>query len=80
MVVYTCERCLKTFDKKYKYDVHVNRKNPCEKLADEHTEQYIGADGFYFLLNELKAIKNELIELKEENKNLRTKINKCEPT
>ena len=80
MVVYTCERCLKTFDKKYAYDVHINRKNPCEKLVDRQTEQHISESGFYFLLNELKTIKNELIELKEENKNLKTKINKIEPS
>lgn len=29
MVLYTCERCYKTFDKKWEYDKHMNKKIPC---------------------------------------------------
>jgi hypothetical protein len=31
MVIYSCERCNKTFDQKYNYLKHLERKNPCKK-------------------------------------------------
>ena len=31
MVSYTCETCYKEFFKKYNYERHLNRKNPCKK-------------------------------------------------
>jgi superfamily II DNA or RNA helicase len=30
--IYQCENCDKKFDKKYNYDVHINRVNPCDSL------------------------------------------------
>jgi hypothetical protein len=32
MPIYSCDRCQKTFTKKFNYDVHVNRKFPCEEI------------------------------------------------
>jgi hypothetical protein len=32
---YTCERCLKEFTQKSNFDVHMNRKNPCQILKQE---------------------------------------------
>lgn len=29
MVKYSCERCGKSFDRKCRYDEHINRKIPC---------------------------------------------------
>ena len=31
MVEYTCKKCLKIFKKKYNYDIHKNKKIPCDK-------------------------------------------------
>jgi hypothetical protein len=31
MVEYTCHKCKKVFKKKYSYDKHVARKNPCDR-------------------------------------------------
>jgi hypothetical protein len=49
MVLYKCEKCLKEFNKKHNYEVHINRKFSCnksnidkdfiiEKLTDEKIE------------------------------------------
>ena len=32
MVKYTCNRCLKKFNKKYNYKIHINRKFKCEDV------------------------------------------------
>jgi len=32
MVLYTCERCLREFTKKFSYEKHVKRKFPCRKI------------------------------------------------
>jgi hypothetical protein len=93
MVLHTCERCLKQFNKKHTYDIHVNRKNPCKKQEREPTflGENINDNAFSFLLNELKIVKDELSELKklnssdkikkieEENKELKKRIKKIEP-
>lgn len=34
MVEYTCKKCGETFNKKSNYDVHMNRKKPCDKIVD----------------------------------------------
>ena len=31
MVTYTCEKCKKTFNRKYNYTTHINKKFPCTK-------------------------------------------------
>lgn len=35
MVVYTCERCQKKFNKKFDYNKHMNRKIPCKIINEE---------------------------------------------
>lgn len=30
MVKYECPRCKKVFDKKFNYQAHIDRKNPCK--------------------------------------------------
>ena len=35
MVVYTCDRCKKTFNKKDRYNKHTNRKIRCEITTDD---------------------------------------------
>ena len=52
MVLYKCDKCLKEFNKKHNYEVHINRKFSCnksnidkdfiiEKLTDENIEKVI---------------------------------------
>ena len=36
MVLYTCQRCLKEFDRKSNYTRHINRKNKCVKITSKN--------------------------------------------
>ena len=36
MVLYTCQRCLKEFDRKSNYTRHINRKNKCVKITSNN--------------------------------------------
>ena len=35
MVTYTCEKCKKTFNRKYNYTTHINKKFPCTKPSSK---------------------------------------------
>lgn len=59
MVVYKCNKCFKEFAKKYNYEIHINRKFPCNNNIDK--DQLITQ-----IQNENIKLKNENIELKED--------------
>jgi hypothetical protein len=69
MVLYKCNKCFKDFTKKYNYELHINRKFPCNNNIDKD-----------FLITELKEenteLKEENIELKEKNIELKEEINR----
>ena len=62
MVFYKCDKCFKEFSKKYNYEIHINRKFPCNNNIDKD-----------LLITQLQ---NENIELKNENIELREEINR----
>ena len=62
MVFYKCDKCFKEFSKKYNYEIHINRKFPCNNNIDKD-----------LLITQLQ---NENIELKEENIELKEEINR----
>ena len=35
MVIYSCEKCGKTFKQKGHYTNHINKKNPCDNIKDK---------------------------------------------
>ena len=62
MVFYKCDKCFKEFSKKYNYEIHINRKFPCNNNIDKD-----------LLITQLQ---NENIELKNENMELKEEINR----
>ena len=62
MVFYKCDKCFKEFSKKYNYEIHINRKFPCNNNIDKD-----------LLITQLQ---NENIELKNENIELKEEINR----
>ena len=62
MVFYKCDKCFKEFSKKYNYEIHINRKFPCNNNIDKD-----------LLITQLQ---NENIELKNENIELKDEINR----
>jgi len=64
MVLYKCDKCLKEFNKKHNYEVHINRKFSCNKSN-------IDKD---FIIEKLT---DENIELKNKNAELEDKISKA---
>ena len=65
MVLYKCEKCLKEFNKKHNYEVHINRKFSC-------INNYIDKDLI------IQNLSNENIELEQKNKELEQKIKKLD--
>ena len=37
MVLYTCQRCLKEFDRKSNYTRHINKKHKCKEITSKQT-------------------------------------------
>jgi septal ring factor EnvC (AmiA/AmiB activator) len=64
MVLYKCDKCLKEFNKKHNYEVHINRKFSCNKSN-------IDKD---FIIEKLT---DENIELQNKNEELEDKISKA---
>ena len=65
MVLYKCDKCLKEFNKKHNYEVHINRKFSC-------INNYIDKDLI------IQNLSNENIELEQNNKELEQKIKKLD--
>jgi hypothetical protein len=65
MVLYKCDKCLKEFNKKHNYEVHINRKFSC-------INNYIDKDLI------IQNLTNENIELKNKNEELEDKIKQLE--
>ena len=65
MVLYKCDKCLKEFNKKHNYEVHINRKFSC-------INNYIDKDLI------IQNLTNENIELEQKNKELEQKIKKLD--
>ena len=65
MVLYKCDKCLKEFNKKHNYEVHINRKFSC-------INNYIDKDLI------IQNLSNENIELEQKNKELEQKIKKLD--
>jgi hypothetical protein len=64
MVLYKCDKCLKEFNKKHNYEVHINRKFSC-------INNYIDKDLI------IQNLTDENIELQNKNKELEDKISKA---
>jgi uncharacterized C2H2 Zn-finger protein len=60
IINYKCEKCNKEFNQKCNYLLHINKKNPCNS-KDLINENKI-------LLDKIKELENEKIQMKEENK------------
>ena len=75
MVEYKCDRCSKIYSKKYDYNRHINRKNPCKKKTN------ISAGFRPNFTNKNTKIKNDLNinneNLIEENDKQLFKCNYC---
>jgi hypothetical protein len=65
MVLYKCDKCLKEFNKKHNYEVHINRKFSC-------INNYIDKDLI------IQNLTDENIELEQKNKELEIKIKKLD--
>jgi len=91
MVNYKCITCNKNFDKKYNYDVHINRKFKCkakeknkkedldsieEKLRKEFDDKLEAQQIENNNIN--KALTNIISEMKIEQKNLSRRLNTIE--
>jgi hypothetical protein len=48
-MIYTCQKCLKTFSQKSNYNVHINRKFPCIEILDQTLDVNINNDITRFL-------------------------------
>jgi uncharacterized C2H2 Zn-finger protein len=62
IINYKCEKCNKEFNQKCNYLLHINKKNPCNS-KDLINENKI-------LLDKIKELENEKIQMKEENKRI----------
>ena len=69
MVFYKCDKCFKEFSKKYNYEIHINRKFPCNNNIDKDLL-------ITQLQNENMELKNENMELKEDIEVLKEEINR----
>ena len=65
MVLYKCDKCLKEFNKKHNYEVHINRKFSC-------INNYIDKDLI------IQNLTDKNIELEQKNKELEIKIKKLD--
>ena len=69
MVLYTCEKCNKTFNKKSNYQSHLNKKNPCIKKEIKNNNNSII---FQNIPNDSKIFQN-----KNNCENIKTKCAHC---
>lgn len=77
MKEYICPKCNKSFDKKSHFDVHINRKNSCDKFTATDTKSIL--DEINNLKIKHQKIKEKLEKVEDENKKLKTiiEIGKC---
>jgi uncharacterized C2H2 Zn-finger protein len=62
IIIYKCDKCNKEFNQKCNYITHINKKLPCDgkDLINENK----------ILLDKIKELENEKIQMKEENKRI----------
>jgi len=74
MVLYTCEKCGKPFNRKSNYEQHLNKKNPCiynnsEKVIYNNSEKVIYNNSEKVIYNNSEKVKVKvIIDNKTENK------------
>lgn len=70
MVIYSCEKCGKTFKQKGHYTNHINKKNPCDNIKDK-IENIVENKVDELVKEKIQELveKGE-IEIKNKNKNL----------
>ena len=73
MKEYICPKCNKIFDKKSHFDVHINRKNSCDKFTATDTKSIL--DEINNLKIKHQKIKEKLEKVEDENKKLKIKNN-----
>jgi hypothetical protein len=66
MVLYKCDKCFKEFNKKHNYQLHINRKFPCNNNLDKDSIIKELTDENILLKNENNELKNEIDLLKKE--------------
>jgi len=71
MVLHTCKRCLYEFAKKSSYDSHMNKKFKC-KLNDSLVKDNDNVLLLNEILEELKNVKKDNMQMKEQIKKLQT--------
>jgi hypothetical protein len=82
MVLYKCEKCLKQFNKKHNYDVHINRKFSCDKsnIDKDFIIQKL-TDENIVLKNKNEELEDKIKQLDNENKTInelyKTLLDKC---
>lgn len=60
MVLYSCERCLKVFDRKSNYDYHLNRKFKCKDISElNYTQMHINAHENFDVISTTPSIQSE---------------------
>ena len=69
MPTYKCGRCLKEFSKKSQYNVHINRKPPCDNNKEEVTEKKEDDD-----IDNSQKTENVIIQQKDSDKNIKHKL------
>jgi len=79
MVMYECERCLKTFTLKGDYDRHVNRKKPCALNGFGKFAELVEKTDCVLQINEtlnknVKKLTKDIVTLKATVKELKKKI------
>ena len=81
MVIYSCEKCGKTFKQKGHYTNHINKKNPCDNIKDKiernilkqrHIENMLDIKGLNFISE--KTLKFERLNSKISRKSLLSNI------
>jgi len=81
MVLYYCNKCYKSFDKKHNYLVHINRKRSCIKNSlneNEELDEILEMDTEYELNTDIKKLKCNYCEKEFTRKdNLKRHLDKC---
>lgn len=75
MVVYTCNNCLKKFNRKSSYNYHINRKFPCKKIIYNNNiiDDICVSNIVYSTKNDSQRITNESQKITNESQKIKNK-------